>query len=87
MDETLNRNFVGIIEDQFLQNLKNAGKQFIYEHEAEYLSGNEYQMLQRLRDHINELVYFDIDPDVIGNMAHELLTEFKQLNKIGVRHD
>lgn len=50
---------------------------FINAHEAEYLSGNEYLMLQRLRDYLSAITVVKLEQSGIAEIAHELLLEFK----------
>ncbi len=61
------------------------GWNFIAQHEAEYLSGNEFVMLKRLRDFLFEQSDCD-DKSVISSIAHELLKKFQaqQLQKTGL---
>ncbi len=71
------------INDQSLNTLVTLvadGWIFVCNNEHEYLSGNEYVMLQMLRKFLTLCAPTDFDKLVISNVAHELLLKFQQLN-------
>ncbi len=51
---------------------------FVCNNEHEYLSGNEFVMLQMLREFLTLCAPTNFDKLVISNVAHELLLKFQQ---------